>query len=299
MLAVSPLWAPWVDRRDAGLIGALSLEGLAKHFITQGDRIVLLASADEETRGLWAVVSSYGSLAPRLLFQSIEEAARGLFGRIAAEGREQKQEQDAGDGEGGAGGEEGKGQEGKEAAEGVPSATVVSTSADTGTRSGRMAGALEIVMWTVSLVGLLFVALGSSYTELATNVVLGPRFPHSGTMLSYYCLYVLFMAINGALESFVHAVASHEYIASLAWQLALSSALFAGASTLALRAGGGIVGVVLANCFATAVRIGFALWFVAGWFGRSAMEDGRGGRDGADEGGRSRDSGEEDGNGED
>jgi len=103
-----------------------------------------------------------------------------------------------------------------------------------GAGKDRMAGALELVMWSVSLVGLLFVTIGSSYTELATNVILGPRFPHSGTLLAYYCIYVFLMAVNGALESFVHAVASHGYIVKLAWQMTLASGIFAAASTLAL-----------------------------------------------------------------
>jgi len=95
VLALSFMWAPWVEASDAGLVGALALEGVAKHLITQGDRIVLLASAGEDTKGLWAVVSSYGSLAPRLLFQSLEEAARGLFGRLASETRTQSSQSTA------------------------------------------------------------------------------------------------------------------------------------------------------------------------------------------------------------
>jgi len=228
---LAPVWQAWVEPEEADLIGALAIEGVVKHFITQGDRIVLMASASEQDKGLWAVVSNYGSLAPRLLFQSVEEAARGLFGKLAASNDESKESE---------------------------------------SKKTQVSGALEVVMFIVSLLGLLFVGLASNYTEVATNVLLGPKYPNSGTLLSYYCMYVFLMALNGTLESFVHAVAPHTYIASLTWQMALASAVFAVAASTGLRMQGGIVAVVLANCIATIVRIGFAWSFVHRWFSQSS-----------------------------
>jgi len=66
------------------LVCIFTLQGLFKHALTEGDKIVLSALAGSYDQGVYALASSYGGLAARLLLQPMEENARLLFSRQGA-----------------------------------------------------------------------------------------------------------------------------------------------------------------------------------------------------------------------
>jgi oligosaccharide translocation protein RFT1 len=66
------------------LIHPLPFEGLFKHALTEADKICLSALGSYYDQGVYALASSYGGLAARLLLQPMEENARLLFSRQGA-----------------------------------------------------------------------------------------------------------------------------------------------------------------------------------------------------------------------
>jgi len=66
------------------LVCIFTLQGLFKHALTEGDKIVLSALSEAYDQGVYALASSYGGLAARLLLQPMEENARLLFSRQGA-----------------------------------------------------------------------------------------------------------------------------------------------------------------------------------------------------------------------
>jgi len=66
------------------LIHPLPSEGLFKHALTEADKICLTALGSYYDQGVYALASSYGGLAARLLLQPMEENARLLFSRQGA-----------------------------------------------------------------------------------------------------------------------------------------------------------------------------------------------------------------------
>ena len=82
---------------SAALLGPYAAAGLAKHALTEGDRLVLMALSSREQRGAFAVVSNYGSLAVRVLFAPVEEATRALMSRLLGREREAQEEERAGE----------------------------------------------------------------------------------------------------------------------------------------------------------------------------------------------------------
>ena len=66
------------------LVCIFTLQGLFKHALTEGDKIVLSALSGSYDQGVYALASSYGGLAARLLLQPMEENARLLFSRQGA-----------------------------------------------------------------------------------------------------------------------------------------------------------------------------------------------------------------------
>lgn len=307
----------WVDREKIRLAGAVAGQSVLKHVLTEGDKIVLarasssfgrvkcsgggVGSRDEidgvcENRssgggslyeqGVYAVASGYGSLAARLLFQPLEEAARLMFSKLGAEedelkrihqGRQQQRE--------------GKRQQGqmvvREDCDGAfdqsPSqrcssprrAGVESSisqrllpveqncSADGGGDAAgvpplvqhkvmeqdlggaryrirvRMAYLLATLLKLVLMAGLIFVCFGFHYTETLLRLLLARRdrdgvdnshgnntVSEVATVLSWYCVYVLFLAANGMCEAFACAVARGRQLTGMGVGLIASFAAF-------------------------------------------------------------------------
>lgn len=74
-----------VDGKTCYLVLVFTLQGCFKHFLTEGDRIVLTALSDNYNQGVYAMGSAYGGIAARILFQPIEENCRLLWSRFAEE----------------------------------------------------------------------------------------------------------------------------------------------------------------------------------------------------------------------
>ena len=72
-----------------------TLQGLFKHGLTEGDRILLVLMVSEGyDKGLYALASAYGSMTARLLFQPLEENARLLWSKlVVAERNNDKKQQ--------------------------------------------------------------------------------------------------------------------------------------------------------------------------------------------------------------
>lgn len=85
------------DVQTLRLVLIFSLQGLFKHALTEGDKIVLSALAGSYDQGVYALAASYGGLAARLLLQPMEENARLLFShKRASVVREMKNVDDEG-----------------------------------------------------------------------------------------------------------------------------------------------------------------------------------------------------------
>ncbi len=59
-------------------------QGFFKHLLTEADRIVLTAVSNNYNQGVYAMGSSYGGMAARILLQPLEENARLLWSRLAS-----------------------------------------------------------------------------------------------------------------------------------------------------------------------------------------------------------------------
>lgn len=271
----------WVDRGKLRLAGALAGQSLLKHVLTEGDKIVLAratslgqscGSGSGESgsvgavcgqsgslyeQGVYAIASGYGSLAARLLFQPLEEAARLMFSKLGAEEEE----------EGSAINQWGEGQSPTAATLGGPAASSIRTEGpqpplrrrgrsgrqdggreDFGARGDttfvddssqrlreRMATLLATLLKLVLTAGLVFVSFGFHYTETLLRLLLAGKgggggrssaVPEVARVLSWYCVYVLFLAANGMCEAFACAVARGGHLAGMGAGLMASFAVF-------------------------------------------------------------------------
>ena len=209
----------WVDSTQLSLAVVLTGQSLFKHLLTQGDKIVLSLGSSHYSQGLYALAQNYGSLAARLFFQPLEESGRLMFSRLAAAAAAASStDSSSGDATTQAkkAGSPNK-QQGRKSSGGEADSAAGATSSSEDTL-GLMLGTLVKL---VVLVGLIFACFGFNYTRVLLRILLpgkawdadddktaGGGGGPAANVLSWYCIYVLLLALNGMTEAFVYAVAA-------------------------------------------------------------------------------------------
>ena len=234
------------------LLLIFTLQGIFKHALTEADKFILSGFSDSYDQGVYALVSSYGGLAARLLLQPMEENARLLFSRegarivaAAAEEEEEKEEVDN---------------------------TYTTTQKKTN-KSSNLINDLEVSYYffvrLVMYIGLIFAAFGSNYTAILLRLLAGNRWGtniEACTALSAFCVYTAFLALNGITEAFVYGVArSGKDVTSMGIVHAIVGIVFAlFAPTLVTR--NGALGLIVANCISMVMRCLYSLLYIRSYF---------------------------------
>lgn len=210
---------------------SLFAQSLVKHVLTQGDTLLITYLTSQQDQGIYALANNYGGLVARLIFQPIEESSRNYFGKLLS----------SLDGN-------------------TPKDLVVKASKD-----------LHGLVRSYVLFSICVLALGPTIAPLLLKIVAGPRWATSGAgpVLSLYCYYIPFLAINGVTEAFISSVASKtEVNRQSMWMLAFSVG-FAGAAYLFLRVLDlGAEGLVWANMLNMVFRIAWSTAFIRSYLKR-------------------------------
>lgn len=257
-------WQAFADTqfgsKQRQLLTAFAAQSAVKHLLTEGDRLVLTAFADRSTRGVYAVVTNYGSLPARIIFQPIEESLRAMVSKLvpsAPSGVATSSET----------------LEAKSPSELVPSSARNRRGRNASSTSNRPASdkraldpavvsavdvALQVysgVLRLVLTIGLGALALGHSYTDIVVRMALGSSWAQAGVpaALSAYLIYLCAMAANGVTEAFATAAADAGRVSSANRQLLLAFVAYAGLAAILLPAIGPR-GLVYASCVNMLVR---------------------------------------------
>ncbi|KAL6711620.1 Oligosaccharide translocation protein rft1 [Coniothyrium glycines] len=215
------------------LTGSLTLQSTLKYVLTQGDSILITTLASLADQGAYALASNYGGLIARMLFQPIEESSRNMFAKLCAE---------------------------------------PDVKAEKSAKQQNLAQASRVlgtILRLYSIISLFAVTLGPSLAPLLLSVVAGQRWSGSSAsdVLSTYCYYIPFLAVNGVTEAFVAAVATNKELYAQSVSMGVFFALFAGSAWVfigKLSLGGS--GVVLANTVNMGLRIVWNTWFIKRFF---------------------------------
>ncbi|KAK6989439.1 Oligosaccharide translocation protein rft1 [Biomphalaria glabrata] len=222
---------PFIDLHMASLTWSFFKQSFLKQILTEGEKYIMtffdvLSFADQ---GIYDVINNLGSLAARFVFLPIEESSYLFFSQILTRGSPaHKQSQD----------------------------------------SLRLcASVLGVLLKAVSLIGAIILVFGYSNAYLALHLY-GGEILSTGSgplLLRWYCLYVLFIAVNGTTEAFVFAAMSKEEVDKYNKKMLLFSGLFLFSSWL-LTSLIGSVGFILANCLNMVARIIHSLYFISEYF---------------------------------
>ncbi|KAL5014217.1 hypothetical protein ScPMuIL_008487 [Solemya velum] len=225
---------PFIDPEAQTLTWSFFKQSFLKQLLTEGEKYVMtvfgvLSFGDQ---GLYDVINNLGSMAARFVFLPIEESAYLFFSQTLTRGHSLEEE---------------------------PKATV-----DLATK------VLYSLLKIVSLLGCIIVVYGYNYSFLALDLY-GGQILSVGTgptLLRWYCLYVLIIAVNGTTECFFFAAMSQKDVDRYNHKLLLFSGIFLLSSWMLTKQFGS-VGFILANCSIMLIRIGHSCYFIWRYYHRS------------------------------
>jgi hypothetical protein len=224
------------------LTGSLTLQSSLKYILTQGDSLLIASLASLADQGAYALASNYGGLIARMLFQPIEESSRNMFAKLCATSEATSNTR-----------ENYGPEQTEEEKQSLAQASQVMTT----------------ILRLYGIISLFAVSLGPTLAPLLLGIVAGKKWSatSAATVLSTYCYYIPFLAINGVTEAFVAAVATSKELYTQSISMGIFFAIFAASAWFfigQLELGGS--GVVLANTVNMGLRIVWNTWFINKFF---------------------------------
>lgn len=225
------------------LTGSLTIQSTLKYILTQGDSLLITSLASLADQGAYALASNYGGLIARMLFQPIEESSRNMFAKLCA---------------------------GTEVAIEVKEKNPMKTE-EQKQNLAQASRVLTTILHLYGIISLFAISLGPTLAPHLLGIVAGKKWSatSAATVLSTYCYYIPFLAINGVTEAFVAAVATSKELYAQSVAMGVFFAIFAGSAWFfigQLELGGS--GVVLANTVNMGLRIIWNTWFINKFFGQ-------------------------------
>ncbi len=224
------------DKAALKLSVIFTFQSIFKHLLTEGDRIILSTLVSSYNSGIYAMVSSYGSIVSRMILLPLEENGRLLFSHYHAEimavaaavtnaspnrtttGKTSDDTNCNTD-------ERSENEIGSMNNNKKVEATVVATTSSSPSSPSSSSSSPNITQLSTSieqlettyivlvkfvlLIGCFFITFGSNYTATLLQILAGSKWGNNhqaSFTLSIYCSYILCMACNGMTEAFVYGV---------------------------------------------------------------------------------------------
>lgn len=136
----------------------------------------------------------------------------------------------------------------------------------------KLGSSLTDALKLVLLIGLVVVAFGPSYSYSLLRILYGQKWSdgEASTVLKYYCMYVVVLAMNGTSEAFLHAVATENQLKQWNCYSTLFSFIYLILNVYLIQSAGA-VGLILANILNMLFRIIFSAVFIRNYFQDSSF----------------------------
>ncbi|KAK7470211.1 Oligosaccharide translocation protein rft1 [Stygiomarasmius scandens] len=257
---------PFFDRRILSLSMTMTTQSFVKHFLTEGDKLILSWFSPLQDQGGYAVAVNYGSLIARIVFQPVEESLRIYFSKTLTDVTVNSVEK--GSGPKSDSSSSGPGQTQKDT-------KISSTSGTTSDEPSNVVSALResaralVSLLHIQIVASLFVVIfGSAYISLVLHIILPAQYLKTSApqVLQAWIWYIPVLAINGGLEAFLASVGGKEDVNRQSRWMVFFSAIYIIAAVGLYATGLGDVSLVYANIVNLSARIFYALAFCSSFF---------------------------------
>ncbi|KAJ3772885.1 Rft protein-domain-containing protein [Lentinula raphanica] len=232
----------YFDRDMLALSMTMTSQSLVKHFLTEGDKLILSWFSPLQDQGGYALAVNHGSLIVRIVFQPIEETMRLYFSRTLADvttapvsSSTSKNEKN-------------------------PHQPVLKQAADT-----------LMTLLRMQVIGSLFVLIfGTSYISLLLNVLLPPKYLSTSAprVLEAWIWYLPVLAVNGGLEAFLASVALPQDVNKQSRWMILFTMIYIASAIVLYRFELGDTALIYANIINLSARIIYTARFVHHFFTR-------------------------------
>jgi oligosaccharide translocation protein RFT1 len=208
---------------------AMTSQSILKHFLTEGDKMMLSTFSPLHDQGGFAIAANYGSLIARVLFQPIEEIMRVYFSKMLAPSQIGSRERS----------------------------------------QVHQAGTMLISLLTTQIsMAVVILVFGTVYLPIVLHAVLPPQYllTSAPQVLSAWVWYVPVLAVNGGLEAFVSSVATPIDLHRQSRWMVMFSVIYitAAISLYALQVGD--ASLVYANIINLSARIWWSFCFISAYF---------------------------------
>ncbi|EDO41402.1 predicted protein [Nematostella vectensis] len=219
-----------VSLEMASLTWSFFKQSFLKKILTEGERFImtLFQALTFAEQGIYDVINNLGSLVARCVFMPIEESYYTFFSHVLSRGKLAK---------------------------------------DQPGESAKMAAqALELVLKFAVLVGMTILVFGYAYSYLLLDIYGGSMLSggEGSSLLRWYCVYVLIIAVNGITECFMFAAMSKQDVDLYNYKMMLFSVIFLFASWYLTIFGS--AGFIMANCLNMLLRIAHSIGFIQHFF---------------------------------
>ncbi|KAG5538299.1 hypothetical protein RHGRI_019032 [Rhododendron griersonianum] len=135
-----------------------------------------------------------------------------------------------------------------------------SATAEDARKSWKLGSSLTDALKLVLLIGLVVMAFGPCYSYSLIRLLYGQKWSdgEASSVLRYYCLYVIVLAMNGTSEAFLHAVATENQLKRSNDSLLVFSVIYLALNVFLIRSAGA-VGLIVANSLSILFNFGFFL----------------------------------------
>ncbi|KAM6504019.1 Rft-1 domain containing protein [Amanita muscaria] len=215
--------APFWERTLLRVSLSMTMQSIVKHFLTEGDKLILSWFSPLQDQGGYAVAVNYGSLIARIDFQPIEETLRVFFSRTLSSSKEPRTEE-----------------------------LKTASRALIFLISAQISFSFLLIAFAPPYLPIaLRILLPPRYLETSAP-----------TVLRAWIYYLPFLALNGGLEAFVSSVANPKDLAKQSRYMACFSALYTAITVAFYRFTSlGDTSLVYANIINLAARIGYCVHF--------------------------------------
>ena len=242
-----------------------TIQSMFKHLLTEGDRIILSTLVSSYNAGIYALVSSYGSIVSRMILLPLEENGRLLFshyhGQVIAIKKQMDQQQSHMNNNG----NDTKNESNKTTEQPLSLQLLSSVQ--------QLETTYIALVKLVLYVGFFFIAFGSNYTATLLQILAGSKWGNNKQAyqtLSIYCSYILCMAWNGMTEAFVYGVVDDSVDVGLLSIVhgVVGFVFYVLAPWLVLRQDNvnGTIGLIIANQICMVLRSLYSMHFAAAYF---------------------------------
>ncbi|KIM40692.1 hypothetical protein M413DRAFT_72866 [Hebeloma cylindrosporum] len=222
----------YFDTEIMQLSFTMTLQSLVKHFLTEGDKMILSSFSPLRDQGGYALAVNYGSLIARIVFQPIEETLRVFFSRILG-GTAQKK------------------------ASGSRRASLA--------QSAAMLQSLLSIQLSLSVILVIF---GSASLPILLPLLLPKQYLSTSApqVLGAWIWYIPVLAVNGGLEAFLSSVATPKDLNNQSRWMIGFSAIYIGSAISFYALGLGDASLVYANIVNLSARIVYSLRYATNFF---------------------------------